>query len=156
MNTKRLILLVFLTPVLYSACWRDSYRYSNGYYTAEAVSFDSRGWKEFVSIYINNNKLVSAEFNAKNTSGFIKSWDVEYMDRMNRVTGCYPTKYNRYYTAALIDRQDIAKIDALSGATESFMTFKVLSAAALGKAREGDKTVAFVELYSQEEAHGEN
>ncbi|MDL2226432.1 hypothetical protein LJB86_02110 [Deltaproteobacteria bacterium OttesenSCG-928-M10] len=34
----------------------------DGYYTAEAAEFDQLGWKEFLTIYVNNNIIVTAGY----------------------------------------------------------------------------------------------
>jgi major membrane immunogen (membrane-anchored lipoprotein) len=117
----------------------------DGYFTAEAASFDSQGWKEFVSIYVNNNKIVTVEYNAKNASGFIKSWDMDYMRLMNASKGTYPNKYTRTYAQALLNRQDPSKIDAMTGATESWRSFVLLAGAAIDQAKAGNKKVAFID-----------
>jgi major membrane immunogen (membrane-anchored lipoprotein) len=136
---------LFLT-ILFSACQKDTLRLSDGYYSAEADSFDSNGWKEFVTIYINNNRIVTVEYNARNSSGYIKSWDMEYMRTMNAVSGSYPNQYTRYYAVSLLNRQDPSRIDVLAGATHSYHYFRQLAWAALEKARTGDKSAAFVTL----------
>jgi major membrane immunogen (membrane-anchored lipoprotein) len=117
----------------------------DGYYTAEAAEY-YRGWKEFLSIYVNNGRIVTAEYDAKNASGFIKSWDMEYMRRMNESDGNYPNKYTRTYVFELISRQGIDGIDAMSGATESCELFKALAEAVIARAKAGDKQVAFVRV----------
>ncbi len=45
------------------------------------------GYKEYVCILIKNNRIISVEFNAKDYSGYIKSWDNGYMNRMKKCTG---------------------------------------------------------------------
>ena len=76
----------------------------DGYYTAETAEF-SHGWKEYVCIQVKDDTIVSAEFNAKNESGFIKAWDNEYMRNMSSKSesGIYPNKYTREYVQQLID-----------------------------------------------------
>jgi major membrane immunogen (membrane-anchored lipoprotein) len=115
------LLLFFALPVL--SCSRDSSILHDGYYTAESASFDSFGWKEFVTICVSNGKIVTVEYNAKNSSGFIKSWDMDYMRRMGAVTGTYPNEYSRVYASELLARQTPDPIDAISGATDSHATF---------------------------------
>lgn len=73
----------------------------DGYYTAEMEEFDEHGWKEYLCIQVKKGKIVSAEFNARNASGFIKAWDNSYMKNMLSVTGNYPNKYTREYEIAL-------------------------------------------------------
>jgi major membrane immunogen (membrane-anchored lipoprotein) len=115
----------------------------DGYYTAEMEDY-YHGWKEFLTIYVNSGKIVTAEYDAKNASGLIKSWDMDYMRRMNKIDDNYPNKYTRHYAAELIARQTTDDIDAMSGATESYHLFKVLADAVIEQAMTGDKTVAFV------------
>jgi major membrane immunogen (membrane-anchored lipoprotein) len=118
---------------------------------AEVASFDAHGWKEYLSIYINNNRIVTVEYNAKNASGFIKSWDMDYMREMNARDGTYPNQYTRAYSLSLLNRQDPARVDAIAGATDSYGTFRLLSEAAIAQAKAGDKRAAFVELPGTEE-----
>jgi major membrane immunogen (membrane-anchored lipoprotein) len=121
----------------------------DGYYTAEAASYDSYGWKEYITIYVDNGNIVTVDYDAKNPSGFPKSWDMDYMRRMGAATGTYPTAFNREYAAALLRLQRPEGIDALTGATYSYTTFKILAATAISQARANNKTVAIVEVPGQ-------
>lgn len=127
-------------------CSADSTGLKEGYYTAEAASFDSQGWKRFMTIYVNQDRIVTVEYNAKNASGFLRSWDMDNMRRMNAETGTYPNKYARAYAVSLINRQDPALIDAVPGAAGHLEPFQLLAQAAVEQARKGDKSVAFVQL----------
>jgi major membrane immunogen (membrane-anchored lipoprotein) len=124
-------------------------RLADGYYTAEAASYNSHGWKEYIAIYVDNNKIVTVDYNAKNASGFLRSWDMDYMRRMGALAGTYPTAYGREYSAALLRLQEPEGIDALAGATNSCASFKILAATAISRARAKDKSVALVELPGQ-------
>jgi major membrane immunogen (membrane-anchored lipoprotein) len=118
----------------------------DGYYTAEARDFDSHGWKEFVTLGVDNGRINSVEYNAKNASGFIKSWDMDYMRAMNAADGTYPNEYTRYYGEQLLQKQDAAAVDALSGATHSYGSFNLLAGRALDKAKTGDTSVSLVNI----------
>ncbi|MDR2470579.1 MAG: FMN-binding protein [Treponema sp.] len=137
---------LLLAALLLAACGPDSKSgvFRDGYYTAEMAEFDSHGWKEFISIYVNRGSIVTVEYDAKNASGFIKSWDPDYMRHMNARSGNYPNKYARNYAHALLTYQDPLRIDALTGATESYHTFLLLASAVLDRARTGTKLIAFV------------
>jgi major membrane immunogen (membrane-anchored lipoprotein) len=135
-----------------SGCATSESAMVDGYYTAEQADFDDHGWKEYITINIKNNKIVTVEYNAKNKSGFIKSWDMEYMRTMNRIDGNYPNKYTRAYVESLLSQQDPARVDAQTGATNSYGVFKQLAAAAIAQAKTGDKSVAFVPLAEHSEA----
>ena len=67
----------------------------DGYYTAQAAEF-SHGWKEYITIMVKGGNIVSVEYNAENASGFIKSWDSNYMQVMLNAQGTYPNEYTRY------------------------------------------------------------
>lgn len=115
----------------------------DGYYSAEAAEYVS-GWKEFVTIFVRDGKIISVEYNAKNASGFIKSWDMDYMRTMNAYAGNYPNKYTRGYGGQLLIDQTPDGIDLMSGATRSYNSFLKLSQAAIDCSTAGDSQVAIV------------
>jgi major membrane immunogen (membrane-anchored lipoprotein) len=122
----------------------------DGYYMAIAAAYDPYGWKEYVTIYVNHDVSASVEFNARNSSGFVKSWDMDYMRQMSASDGTYPNEYSRSYVSALLDRQDPGRVDAITGATYSHKSFQLLAQAAIEKAKAGDIEVALVELPAME------
>jgi major membrane immunogen (membrane-anchored lipoprotein) len=139
------VVVIFLVTVTYNFSSGDSAgNLQNGHYTAEMADY-FHGWKEFLTIYVNNGRIVTVDYNAKNSSGFIKSWDMEYMRLMNKTDGNYPNKYSRHYASELLARQETEGIDAMSGATESYVSFIALADAAIAHAKTGDRKVAFVE-----------
>jgi major membrane immunogen (membrane-anchored lipoprotein) len=143
------VVVIFLVTVAYNFSSEDSSNHlQNGHYTAEMADY-FHGWKEFLTIYVNNGRIVTVDYNAKNGSGFIKSWDMEYMRAMNKTDGNYPNKYSRHYTSELLARQGTEGIDAMSGATESFASFIALADAAIERAKTGDRRVAFVKAAHQ-------
>ena len=136
--------LLFLSLLLL-CCGSKEGDLQDGYYTAEAAAFDEYGWKEFVTIFVNNAKITTVEYNAKNGSGFIKSWDMDYMRIMNRTSGTYPNEYTRFYEAQLITRQNPDHVDALTGATQSYKRFISLARAVISRAITGDTSVALID-----------
>ena len=141
------ILFITALALYFSGCDNasaNSKTLKNGYYIAEMKDFDSYGWKEFVSIYVNNGHIITVEYNAKNVSGFIKSWDPAYMREMNAVDNTYPNKYTREYAFALLNFQDTDRIDVVSGATHSYHTFILLASEVIEQARTGNKQIALV------------
>lgn len=143
---KKLFLFGFLlvTAVFGVGCSDDDVM-QDGYYTAETSDYDF-GWKEFVTITVKNNEIVSVEYNAKNPSGFIKSWDNAYMRNMGRVQGVYPNKYTREYASELLKTQSKDKIDDVSGATSSGAKFKALAEAVIEQAKKGDSSIVSVQI----------
>lgn len=146
-----LSLLALLPPVLLTACSSPGAgTMHDGYYTAEAAEFDAHGWKEYITIYVKNNKIITVDYEAKNPSGFIKSWDLDYMRVMNAVSGTYPNEYVRLYSEALLSSQDPAAVDVVTGATHSHHTFQLLADAAIALARSGETNVAYVDIQEYE------
>lgn len=148
MKMKRILALMLCAAVLIGVCCGCSASrggMKDGYYTAEMAEY-ANGWKEFVTLHIEDNTIISLEYNAKNASGFIKSWDMAYMRRMNGVAGTYPNYYTRAYARQVIEKQsgEAGDIDTVAGATSSGNHFRQLVAAALELARAGKNEVAIV------------
>lgn len=116
----------------------------DGFYTAEMAEY-SHGWKEYLCIFVKNDKIVYAEFNARNESGYIKAWDNGYMGNMLAGTGTYPNAYTRAYVAQLVETQDPDEIDAVTGASHSGGNFDKLSRAVMEQAKKGDSSIVVVE-----------
>jgi len=138
--------MILALVLVFTACAQESSRMQDGYYTSEVASFNSHGWKEYLTIYVSDNKIVTAEYGAYNASGFLKSWDMDYMRNMNAIDGTYPNEYSRTYRIALLNWQTQDEIDAMTGATDSHASFQLLAEAAIAQARAGHKQVALIEL----------
>jgi major membrane immunogen (membrane-anchored lipoprotein) len=122
----------------------------DGYYAAEAAGYDGEGWKDFITIYVSNNFVVNVEYNARNSSGFIRSWDLDYQRRIKAETGMYPGEYLRTYTGELLIRQDPSTVLVMAGSERSHSAFQLLASAAIAQARAGDKSIALVDLTGTE------
>lgn len=105
----------------------------------------SHGWQEYLIIQGKGGRIVSAEYNAKNESGFIKAWDNTYMKNMMSRQGTYPNKYTREYVQQLIDRQKNTDVDVVTGASNSGQNFVKLVEAVLEQAAAGDSMTVVVE-----------
>ena len=142
---KYFFLLLFCTILLtgISGCSFNS-SMEDGFYTAEMAEY-SHGWKEYLCIMVKNDTIIYAEFNAKNPSGYIKSWDNSYMQTMLTVNKTYPNEYTRTYVSQLIDTQNPDSIDAISGASNSAGNFQKLADAVIKQAKKGDSTTIVVE-----------
>lgn len=151
MKYKIITGILVVAVLLLTGCGekQDSSSMQDGTYTAQMEEY-SHGWREFVTITVKNGVIVTAEYNAENSSGFIKSWDNAYMNNMKTVTGTYPNEYTRYYAAFLYNQKDVPEIDALTGASSSGANFKRLSEAVVNKAKQGDSSIAFVASLDKE------
>jgi len=118
----------------------------DGYYTAEAVVFDAQGWKEYLTIYVFNGRIVNAEYDSRNSRGFLRSWDMADKRRSTLATGTNQSKYRREYAAALLNRQNPAEVTPFPGASQVLPNFQRLAEEAVKQARTGNPGVAFVRL----------
>ena len=145
MRRRKIYLAVASVCLLLFLSGCGSNQMKDGYYTAEMSDF-SYGWKEYVCIYVKNDEIISAEFNAKDANGFIKAWDNEYMRNMmtESETGMYPNRYTREYVQQLLDGQKNTQVDVISGASESGDNFKKLTVAVVAQAQKGDTSAAIV------------
>lgn len=116
----------------------------DGFYMAEMADY-SHGWKEYLCILVKNDRIVYAEFNAKDPSGYIKAWDNAYMRNMLSGSGTYPNEYTRSYVAQLIETQNPQEVDTVSGASSSGGNFAKLSAAVIEQAKKGDTAIVVVQ-----------
>jgi major membrane immunogen (membrane-anchored lipoprotein) len=142
--------LISIAGISLSGCSDNTSELKDGYYTAQ-VSEADHGWTEFITICVSNDRIVTVEYEAKTAAGFIKSWDMDYMRTMNAVDGTYPNEYVRIYSQEFLEKQN-PDIDAISGATHSYGSFKLLAAAVIAKAKAGDHSVAIVDIPPPEEA----
>ena len=137
------LLTAALLVLSLSSCAKKDDTLKDGYYNAQ-LSDDQYGWKEYVTIMVKGGQVVTVEYNAKNESGFIKSWDNRYMQTMLQAQGTYPNEYTRYYASQLIGATDVPHVDVISGATASYNTFQKLMVAVIDQAKKGDSTLAIV------------
>lgn len=152
MKYKMMAGLLAVVVLVLTGCGerQDPSAMQDGTYTAQMAEY-SHGWREYVTITVKNGVIVTAEYNAENPSGFIKSWDNAYMKNMKMVTGTYPNEYTRYYASLLNGQKNVPEIDALTGATNSGANFKRLSQAVVDKARMGDSTIIYVETEEEQD-----
>lgn len=147
MNIRKILVCVFCASALIGVlggCATSGGSWKDGYYTAEMADY-SGGWKEFVTIHIEDNTVVSVEYNAKNVSGYLKSWDMAYMRKMSAAKGTYPNHYTRRYAHQVVEKQSGDNIDTVAGASLSGGNFRLMVTAALDMARLGEHAVAVVQ-----------
>ena len=118
----------------------------DGTYKAAYDNFDSHGWKATVQIDVKDGKIAACTFDYVNKDGKLKTQDADYNSSMKAQNGTSPAEYSPKLAQSLVDAQDIAKVDSVTGATSSSNNFKTLAAAALEKAKTGDTSETAVPL----------
>lgn len=141
-KTVLLSMIVVLTGLL-AGCGSTK-ELKDGFYTAQMSEF-SHGWQEYLIIQVKDGEIVSAEYNAKNQSGFIKAWDNTYMKNMISEQGTYPNKYTREYVQQLMNEQTAITVDTVTGASHSGQNFEKLAPAVLEQAAKGDSSTVIVD-----------
>ncbi|WP_346895714.1 FMN-binding protein [Clostridium sp. UBA7503] len=144
MNKKVLALLssVVLTAGMLVGCGSKGMK--DGSYKSEFDAFDDHGWKGQVEITVADGKITDAKFDYVNESGDLKSKDAEYQEKMTQVSGIGPVEFSAQYAEALVEKQDPATVDAITGATTSGDDFKLLADAAVQYANDGKTETAVV------------
>lgn len=131
---------------LVPGCGQNDSQLHDGYYSAVADSFNNYGWKEFVTLYVYNNRIVTVEFNAYNPSGLILSWDDLTLSTLKNRMRQHPNLVIRKYSQELVNRQYPGNIRKVVADDFFYDSFIALSAVAIARARAGDRSVAEVRL----------
>ncbi len=105
----------------------------DGVFEAESV-YDNYEYKHVVSLEVKDGKIVSVHYDEQKKDGHGKRDDEEYCKEMKAGSGASPAEVYPQYEKALLQSQDLAKIDGVSGATYSLYRFKTTVIRALQKA----------------------
>lgn len=103
---------------------------ANGDYTATGEA-DERGWTPAVTLTFENGKIVAVKFDETNADGKAKSTDEDYAKNMSAKTNVTPKDAYEQLQAALVEKQDPAAVDAVTGATSSSSKFVELAQKAI-------------------------
>ena len=102
--------------------------YKDGKYRAEYDQVDKNGWKAFVELTVKDGKITEVDYDYLNEKEELKSENAEYNKKMKEIAGTNPETYLPALEEALVDKQDAAKIDNITGATHSVDGFKEMVA----------------------------
>lgn len=113
---------------------KKSGKYYPGFYSAES-DYDSHGYKAYAALLIKNGKVANAWFGEFDKDGAVKSANETYSNIMKQVSGVTPAEAERALAQSLVAKQDPAKVDAVTGATDTSKLFKELMTKALSYAQ---------------------
>ncbi|MEG8947992.1 FMN-binding protein [Rosettibacter firmus] len=105
----------------------------DGIYTGESP-YDAYDYKHVVKIEIKNEKIIKIDYDEIKKGGKGKENDIEYNEEM-KVTGTSPSIAYPSYENQMLEKQNIMKVDAVSGATYSLYRFRYALSIALMKAK---------------------
>ncbi len=139
-----MLLVGFSALVLFNSCGNDDDEktYIDGTYAAQYANYDEHGWKAFISITIAGDKITACNFDyIQEGTNELKSTSAYYKEQMDPD----PEVWLVEYANKLIAKQNIDKVDAVTGATHSLTDFTALATAALTAAKKGETAVQIVE-----------
>ena len=132
---KKISLVLF---VLFNFTSFSATIYKDGIYSVVADK-GTFGWKPVTEITIKNGKISEIIFDRVNKNGNLASKDNGYNSSMKKKTGTNPAEYSvnipkNFFSA----NQNFDKMDAVAGATDSLIEFKIMTSFLLDKASKGE------------------
>ncbi|NLM13775.1 MAG: FMN-binding protein [Epulopiscium sp.] len=106
----------------------------DGTYTAEGEA-DERGWKPVITIEVKDGKIAAVDYDEVNEEGASKQADEDYNKRMKEKVNIGPAEAFPQLEAALVEKQDVDAVDAVTGATHGSESFKEMAKKALEAAK---------------------
>ncbi|MDR2387805.1 MAG: FMN-binding protein [Deltaproteobacteria bacterium] len=138
--------LVLVSVLFFFGCKSNTNVLKDGYFTAMSSDFNKDGWKDYLTIYVNNGQITTAEYNAFNETGLLRSWDTDYLKSLYKPGFQSPNHYPRQYCSYLVALQDPSRVQTIDGGRKTHQIFVILAQAALDHSRLGANTIAEVEL----------
>lgn len=105
---------------------------ANGEFTGVSLP-DAYGYRHAIILNIHNGKIIRINYNEVKDDGHSKRADVAYGQEMKKY-GCTPYEAYTSMEKQLLEKQNLADIDAVSGATYSYYRFRYAAWLALMKA----------------------
>lgn len=144
--TGRALLVAALCIGLLAGCAKPKEKvFTDGTYKAEFAEFDSYGYKDFVEVKVESGVVTDIRYNGMNAEGHLKTEDLNYESDMQSLQDTWPVKYTTDLQNQYLEKQGIAGVDALAGATYSSDSFTALMTALEDAMVEGNTETLVVE-----------
>lgn len=106
----------------------------DGTYKAESEA-DDHGNTASIEIEVKDGKIATVKYDEKSSDGVSKLDNEEYNNNMKSVSGTNPIEAFPALQEALVEKQDVASVDTVTGATATSEKFKTLAEKALADAQ---------------------
>ena len=106
----------------------------DGTYTATGEK-DDKGNTASIEIEVKDGKIATVKYDEVAEDGTSKLDNEEYNTNMKAKSGTNPIEAFPALEAALVEKQDVAAVDAVTGATSTSNNFKTLAEKALSEAK---------------------
>ena len=137
MKSKRILSLLAvaaLSTAVLVGCGSKEAALKDGTYK-EASEADERGYVAEIEIEVKDGKIATVKYDETNADG-PKSTNEAYNNLMKeKGAASNPAEAFPQLEKALVEKQDVEAVDAVTGVTTSSDSFKKLAAAALEKAK---------------------
>lgn len=137
MKSRRVLSLLAvaaLATTVFVGCGnKDEAGLKDGSYKKESAA-DERGYVASIDIEVKDGKIATVKYDEAK-DGASKLTDAEYNKKMKEITGSNPEEAFPALEKALVEKQDVAAVDAVTGATSSSDSFKKLAEEALADAK---------------------
>ena len=106
----------------------------DGTYSAQGEK-DDKGYTASIEIEVKDGKIATVKYDEKGEDGTSKLDNEQYNTMMKEKSGSNPIEAFPALQESLVEKQDVASVDAVTGATSTSETFKTLAEKALADAQ---------------------
>lgn len=110
----------------------------DGTYTLVEKNLDDNGWRTEFSITVVDGVITESNYDNVNEAGESKVDDADYQAMMSDKTGVGPQDFIPALNEQLVDTQDPAEVEVVTGATHSSESFVQYAEQLLDAAKEGN------------------
>lgn len=110
----------------------------DGSYRIEELNFGETGWKEALDITVSSGEITEATWESVNEDGENKIDDDNYQETMTGTDGTGPQDFIPELENALVDAQDPADVEVVTGATGTSEKFQDYAQQLVDAAEEGN------------------
>ena len=152
---KLLAGLTLSSALLLAACGSDDAAdtpaeggLQDGTYSLEELNFGETGWKESLEIIVADGEITDASFSSLDEMGNSKIDSDEYQEAMSNVVEVGPQDFIPTLEESLVDVQNPADVEVVTGATSTSEKFKDYADQLVAAAEEGNTDT--IEVDNQE------
>ena len=120
----------------------------DGTYALEELNFGETGWKESLEIVVAGGEITDATFTSLDEMGNSKIDSDEYQEAMSNVVEVGPQEFIPTLEESLVDVQNPADVEVVTGATSTSEKFKDYADQLVAAAEEGNTDT--IEVDNQE------
>lgn len=122
----------------------------DGEYSLAEENIGSTGWKVTMNITVEDGQITASDYNYLNEDDQLKTDDDEYQALMTDKVGTGPQDYIPALNENLVETQNPAEVDVVTGATHSTEVFKLYAAQLVNAAQKGETEQIVIDNYVYE------